>query len=811
LKSCSCNVGVALTCPTSGGHRGVRVEGGKGSCQHISNCNSRLLGTVTFALFLRRSRFISPCSVVGAFRPRMGSACERRMKKKPTTAAAADDAAAGLEQSSMAKPPKQRKQTRDADSTGVQLKVCGPAYIQTLRGTLLGREVALILCGEAHEDAIDLTRQNCVVESEEGWVPMKPCSDMGFDPEEAVASQDRLTLQGARSWAERIIDKMDDDSDAEDTDGSILLFEPDQQGQRGTASLFPNDAARDVVAHPLSKRAVLLEWADLDAEAWEFNRRRMDGEEVPEAEHDALIAARKIERRKEGVELFDDWLLRHACCDAAVRVEIVLEAPVPAREVELHVETDASPAPAAHECLRVIELDSDEDSDEENDPDDGTGAFIDYLRRRVESEVPAQKIHSVDPRDLGDAEDPTMRASFQELLLEPLPADVEEAELNELGAELAVQTEEDDESESDPGNKTRRRKHGRKENWRQPVPSWEAYFGAASELLYYSPYIKGDYAPFLAGCVGSPASLRRFFKALYFGTVPEAIALLQLEGARRPLSRLRSLAYQPPQPGTALQRRPNDQGMIPVRAAPLDCYLKAKGSYPPRTWVSGVAERLRQASAGDLVAAAEAWYTSAVESFLADPKTGDNDGDYFIAWLREVHRNIFDDIDRTDPEEIVKSTWAKSQAHPKSKKHRHKLGDITIPDFDAAFAELKIFGDALAKGSKRSSTKRERVLAKMLVDIYQLRLVDLAMILSVADCALAVETGQRVVVVLYAGGDHTKSLTEFWRSRGFGNTGLPNQGLVGKEDWEDDEPRGLSLPSYLHDFARLFPVPPMRH
>jgi len=379
-----------------------------------------------------------------------------------------------------------------------------------------------------------------------------------------------------------------------------------------------------------------------------------------------------------------------------------------------------------------------------------------------------------------------------------------------LGAELAKPIEEGDESESDPGNKTRRRKQGREENWRQPLPSWEAYFGAASELLYYSPYIKGDYAPFLAGCVGSPASLRRFFRALYFGTVPEAIATLQLEEARRPLSRLRSLAYQPPEPGAALQRRPNDQGMIPVRAAPLDCYLKAKGSHPPRTWVSGVAERLRQAGAEDLVAAAEAWYTSAVESFLADPKAGDDDGDYFVAWLREVHRDIFDDIDRTDPEEIVKSTWAKSQAHPKSKKHRHKLGDITIPDFDAAFAELKSFGDALAKGSTRSSTKRECVLAKMLVDIYQLRLVDLAMILSVADCALAAETGQRVVVVLYAGGDHTKSVTTFWRSMGFGNTGLPNQGLVGKEDWEDEESRGLDLPSYLHDFGRLFPVPPMR-
>lgn len=27
---------------------------------------------------------------------------------------------------------------------------------------------------------------------------------------------------------------------------------------------------------------------------------------------------------------------------------------------------------------------------------------------------------------------------------------------------------------------------------------------------------------------------------------------------------------------------------------------------------------------------------------------------------------------------------------------------------------------------------------------------------------------------------------------------------VGKEDWDDDEPRGLVLPRYLHDFDQLF-------
>ena len=53
-----------------------------------------------------------------------------------------------------------------------------------------------------------------------------------------------------------------------------------------------------------------------------------------------------------------------------------------------------------------------------------------------------------------------------------------------------------------------------------PVPSWEAFFGGAADLLYYHPEVKADFAPFLTRCVGSADQLRRFFNFLFFGNGP---------------------------------------------------------------------------------------------------------------------------------------------------------------------------------------------------------------------------------------------------------------------------------------------------
>jgi len=143
-----------------------------------------------------------------------------------------------------------------------------------------------------------------------------------------------------------------------------------------------------------------------------------------------------------------------------------------------------------------------------------------------------------------------------------------------------------------------------------------------------------------------------------------------------------------------------------------------------------------------------------------------------------------------------------SKSHPKSKKHRHNLKDIEIPGLQDAFKEFAKFDP-----STRASTRRERVLAQIIIDAFQLRLVDLAMTLAVADAAAAAPPGMPVVVVLYAGEDHTRSCADFWRDQGFSSKGLAGKGIVGKRDWEDDEPRGLSFPAYLQDVRTLFVSP----
>eukprot|EP00913_Durusdinium_trenchii_P018126 g17031.t1 len=165
---------------------------------------------------------------------------------------------------------------------------------------------------------------------------------------------------------------------------------------------------------------------------------------------------------------------------------------------------------------------------------------------------------------------------------------------------------------------------------------------------------------------------------------------LRLEGELRSMACLRSLVYR--EAGGKLWRRPNDGGLVPVRRAPLERYLKAKGSQPPRTWISGLAEQLRSKGAVDFVQRAEEmagdWYFRSVDELLADPKAADADGDYFIAWLRECHREVYADVDRTQG------------------------------------------------GQSGPSSRRQRVLAKMIIDSFQLRSVDLAAVLTMADCIL---------------------------------------------------------------------------
>lgn len=88
-------------------------------------------------------------------------------------------------------------------------------------------------------------------------------------------------------------------------------------------------------------------------------------------------------------------------------------------------------------------------------------------------------------------------------------------------------------------------------------------------------------------------------------------------------------------------------------------YLKAKGSDPPRLWVSGLVDSVERAGLGGLVQRARQWFETAVNSLLDDPKS-DPEGDYFKAWLRECHPEIYKDVDISDPAAFRRRRWAPS-------------------------------------------------------------------------------------------------------------------------------------------------------
>eukprot|EP00434_Breviolum_minutum_P039583 symbB.v1.2.035153.t1/scaffold4672.1/size36684/2 len=593
--------------------------------------------------------------------------------------------------------------------------------IQTLRGKLCGREVALILCGEAHEDAMDLTRTKSILEPKMGWIPS--ATETTFDVGKMSHSNSNITLQVAKKWAARAMS-----SNGQNDDGGLLRFQmQDRVKETGTAEVFLPDQI--IMKRGKSEANVqYFLWKDLDPDTRQLHDQKERGIELKASEQDVILARRKKRMRTEGVELFDDWLIRAGCLERPV--EIILEGPVPPTELQLHEDPIIPCAPIADPRCQAMELDSGEEVAQEFgtpmrfSPDDGTGTFLEYLRRRVRQNVRQERIHFFELRELGDPEDVQLKSEFQKLVRVEKP-DLEEEWLKELGFQLA---------------KAKR------------VPSWEAFFGAASELLYFSPHIKADYVPFLA-CVLQSHNLRpkdrvlKFFQHLYCGLISDAIAMLNSDSKARGFLRLRSLVHWN---GQGFRKRQDVRSLIPVLVAPVDSYLKAKISSEPRTWVSALAQRLCE-KVPELVDKAQRWYLEAAEKLLDDVKTNDQEGDYFLAWLREAHRDIFDDIETGNV-----SRLGFHQVPSISKPFRNKLynlKEIRIPSFDEAMREILSYREG-----KATSTRRQRVLAKIIIDVFQLRMVDLASILIVMDRALAFPEGSEVVIIMYAGGDHTQTI-----------------------------------------------------
>ena len=115
------------------------------------------------------------------------------------------------------------------------MHVVGPDYMQVLRGRLFGKEVALILCGEAHEDAIDVTRKDGFFLPQEGFVdssvPAAAASILSLlSPRDGQPSfkarvlghKANVSMQGARGWGCEVLDE--DDTYEQVNESSSRLF-----------------------------------------------------------------------------------------------------------------------------------------------------------------------------------------------------------------------------------------------------------------------------------------------------------------------------------------------------------------------------------------------------------------------------------------------------------------------------------------------------------------------------------------------------------------------------------------------------------
>jgi len=726
--------------------------------------------------------------------------------------------------------------TTTTTNTHTNLNVTGPECIQTIRGHVFQKQVSILCCGESHHEILDLTRVNSIVCEQRTWIDSTEFfgevqdatirKEFGILKRKETAFKTRhfRSVDEALRWGEGIVKKEEE----EEEDGIVMIWEqgPVEGNDEGLASLYiPQEddddddsddsddettgGTKDIATN--SDAPKLFLWADNDSEARSLNYRRVTlEEEISTRELDALIEKRKQNRIHDGqFECWDDWMLRMVSrANDDLDVEVVIEAAIPATDVELHYGSLEN-YPLAHESVQCLECDSDEDTEDEEDEDDGTGAAMDYFIRRLE-EKECVVLHRVDPRSLGDYDDDddgdeegdeevgaVSATAFRSLITHPLPIDAEMEYLTTHNLEYPPDHHSNDNDDDKGDNEI--------DHYSKALPSWEGYFGAASQLLYYSPHVKADYTPLLSQILKNPKTTNDFFQALYFGTVDEALQILKLKenGEKQGVICLRSLIYKD---GEKIYKRPDNHYLIPVRYPPIHCYLKARNTNPPQTWISALQSHLLQVTNQDpdaksLLSKVKIWYLQSVQYLLQDPKHSDKNGDYFTAYLRAAHRDIYNDIDRSDPEILRRRETMPSLV--KGKKKKHKLGGIEIPSVREIFDEWKVDNP-----EKRASTARDRVLSQIIIDAYQLRMVDVSAIITIARC-IASAKSQKIVLVLYMGSEHTQTILEFFQNNmGFNNVGLTRKGLVGKIDnWDDEEPRALKYPDYLHNFDLLFPVP----
>jgi hypothetical protein len=321
---------------------------------------------------------------------------------------------------------KKKKKKADKD-----ISIVGPDFIQILKGCTHDKQVTLVLCGESHEDAMDVTRRGGRFSPKEGWIDLnhdEVFSDLDYNDAAInvfATNKKSLPFQKAKEWGKQKVEKSDvwgkivllwveDGGGGKVSKGKIFLLsivagdddeKEDSQDEKDCdhyinphstdiKRILPTPVKEWILKTNNSSREIKTsEWGDLDLQAFHLNRRRLTSEEIDTQELDQIIQQRKETLRKtDNIWTWDDWFayVRKQQQELkAIDVHLVLEASVPPWEFKLHRPTvhDDIHMPPAADCIRSVEEDEEGDIEDDYDPSsDGIGSYLDFTYRRFMEE-----------------------------------------------------------------------------------------------------------------------------------------------------------------------------------------------------------------------------------------------------------------------------------------------------------------------------------------------------------------------------------------------------------------------------------------
>ncbi|KAL7529947.1 hypothetical protein ACHAXR_005418 [Thalassiosira sp. AJA248-18] len=337
-------------------------------------------------------------------------------------------------------------------------------------------------------------------------------------------------------------------------------------------------------------------------------------------------------------------------------------------------------------------------------------------------------------------------------------------------------------------------------------PSLESFFGQSTDILYYTPNFKVAYAPFLGKCVQSFDKWDSFFTELFFGgTVDRALSMLELSSnTSRSTLHIRSpimKCWNAEIGEYEWHKRENEESDLTLPMLPIKSFLKARGSSPARTWSSMIFASLEEGDCQELRDMAihiRQWVLGDIAKHCENPKLSDDEiggGEWFLAYLRQCHREIYDDIDHDDPAALLRKQYAAGETK------KHKIGEISVPNCREAF---KLITEELPRlggmTEKPTLSNEAEIMAKILIDIYMSKLVDAATIGKIAQI-ISKEKKSNVTIVCYMGSVHTRAVCDFFTQAKYG---FKKKIFCGKQDWDDDEGRIIHLPTELWNLGTLF-------